>query len=194
MKKLILNQESHQYTLDGKNIPSVSDGLNHIYGAPPDCKNVRYGLKRGSWVHMACRMEYMGVLDHKELTDEQKNYIQVYNWFEDEHLGFNCIWEVPRYHKQYEYGFTPDIIDPDNRVIWDIKLSSKTVPTPQLMERYKMQMNAYCQGVKSWDRRAYKLMLVFLSEHSYRPVEVDIDPQLFRRFLGALDEIKGGLK
>ena len=175
---LEFDAKTHTYTLDGRQIPSVSEIIRfahrEVYEDPnPTLMDI--AADRGTRVHRACQE-----LDESGTTEADEDiagYINAYIKFREEH---RCLWlgieEVIHGDTAGgEFAGTLDrrgLLDGEN-VILDIKTSSKIMKKHQLL--YAMQMTAYWLGLMCYPNELpNKLVILHLkSDGTYKLIYVD---------------------
>ena len=137
--------ETHQYIVDGKEVPSVTTILNYMsdaeYGKIPQA-TLDQAARRGRLVH-----EYTELIDCDALPDEIEyevaGYLKAYKNFLRDYKPDWLLIEAPLYCEQYGYAGTVDrigMID-DELCIVDIK----TLASPTKMQKFTVsaQTTAY---------------------------------------------------
>lgn len=144
-KNLIYSHEKHEYSLDGIQIPSVSNVLNIL---APYSDFSTTGIGRGTSIHKYCELWDLGKLDIKKIKPEYKGYMGAWIKFKLSELDPNVCMSIenPICSETYRYGGTPD------RVIFYVKKSGGLIidiKTGQHnRKRTELQLNAYRQAVK----------------------------------------------
>jgi len=110
MDNFIFKKDTHQYFLNGVELPSVSKIISPL----ADFSNVSPELleRAGLWgqaVNDTCRMCYQGTLNEKSLDPLLTNPLEQFNeWRQKE--GIHIVnFEKPQYNKRLGYAGTPDI-------------------------------------------------------------------------------------
>ena len=131
--------EQHTYTLDGENIPSVSELTRflsrEIYG---DISQYRldHAAERGSIIHKAC--ENLDRFGDCEISEEYAPYIRAYMQFRTDYTPQYIAIEKPFASPSLRFAGTPDRIarmSDGRKAIIDLKSSSvvqKTLASAQL--------------------------------------------------------------
>jgi hypothetical protein len=109
MGELVFDPEKHLYTLDGQDLPSVTQILTatgfintQFYDA--------WSRDKGSMVHLVCHLDDTGELDEESLDQILIPYLDAYRQFK-EHTGFIAsASEVPLASERYRFAGTPDKI------------------------------------------------------------------------------------
>ena len=133
---LIFNAERHEYTLDGKVLPSVTTVLQDVgiidYSRIPR-ETRESALHRGRCVHVATQYDderYFGIcrqpLDEASIDPEHMPYVQTWRRFRREKKFRADLIEHRAWHPQYRYAGTLDRTGffedhPAFRVCLDIK-------------------------------------------------------------------------
>jgi len=124
---LVYNPETHEYSVDGKRPPSVTEileavGVSDHRFVPPEA------LKRGSDIHLACHYYVTGVLDMDTLHPDYVPYLTRFAEF-IETTGFQVeASEVPAYHEDYKFCGCPDLVGRMNGHTWLIDIKSNSSP------------------------------------------------------------------
>lgn len=127
------DRELHEYRIDGRLVPSVSEivgrmyDFSHVSGAV-----LSAAAHRGTMVHEACELWDRGCLDESTLDERLVPYLDGWKAFCADHL---VAWipeymETPMFHHDMLYGGTPDRVGMigDHLTIIDIKITAKISP------------------------------------------------------------------
>jgi hypothetical protein len=137
MDKLFLfNDERHEYTVDGKVIPSVTQilqdvGLIDLSAIPAD--RLEAAREFGIAVHSACELSDKGELDESTLDDNLVPYLEAWNKFKKDTHIFLLECERPFFSSTYGFAGTPDRIGMISLpTIIDIKSTAGLNPITEL--------------------------------------------------------------
>lgn len=160
------NENLHKYYLDGKEIPSVSEILNLLFGEynGDDYYGDDYYSDRGSRVHKAINImltSKYGLNWESLKTDEEDltgyiqaaekflkknkiepNYNDIYN--DDIHIEIPAYMETP-----FEIGFKPDLYYVRKNILFVVDWKTGGIPPKSWSgyHRYQIQMQAYLQAL-----------------------------------------------
>jgi len=171
---LEFNEERHEYTKDGKSVPSVTTALGVLdsyFGIPVAV--LQKASERGTKVHRAVELHLQRDLDELSLDTDIADYFYAYIKFERE-TGFRPAHsELRVYSEKFKYAGTLDLAGPDPKgskrdSLIDIKTSAQLMPTvgPQLAG-YE---NAYLEERKS-KKKLLRYGLLLKSDGSYELME-----------------------
>ena len=168
--------DSHQYFLDGVEIPSVTmclktAGLTRTYDGFHDAQ------LRGLHVHQACEWLDLNDLDWNSVYPAWLGYVKAYARFKDD-TGFQpTLIEYQSWHRQFLYAGTLDRVGQLNgkSVLADIKTGGQE-------DWHALQTAAYSLLVDKVDAR----IAIYLKEDGTYLVEKHTDAADIRTFLGAL--------
>ncbi len=124
MPELLLDEETHQYTLDGRRLIGVTEALSILddrYKVDP------WYLQRGSALHLATEYHDKGTLDPESVGDDIRGFFEAYLKFLRD-TGFKPIHSEQRLsHPKYFYAGKIDRIGVLNGepVIIDLKSGQK---------------------------------------------------------------------
>ena len=173
-------EDTHTYTLDGKEIPSVSEILRfaarEIY-KETDSFAMETAADRGKRVHKACEeLDYQGVTF---CSGDIEGYVKAYRNFLHEHdIKWDAI-EKPVYDEGTWYAGTIDragLLD-NQPVILDIKTTKKISGKHKLL--YSAQLTAYKYA---YTTNLYDTKLIILQLHedgTYKLIPIKDNPTVF---------------
>ena len=178
MAKLLFFDTGHKYTLDGEELPSVSEVTRFIsrevYGDIGQY-NLDRAAERGTAVHKAT--EILDKYGTVEISTDIEPYIKAYIMFRKEH---DCKWELieaARYDPDRRYAGTLDrlgTVDGDLAIV-DIKTTA--VISPAHKKIYTAALNLYRRMFP--EREIKKLLIVQLrKDGTYKLHRLDIDDSL----------------
>ena len=174
MAQLLFFDEGHKYTIDGEELPSVSELTRfisrEIYGDVGQF-NLDRAADRGTAVHKAT--ELLDKYGTVEIDEDIAPYLQAYIAFRKEH---KCEWQKIEYathHPENLYAGTLDRVGTvDGKlVVLDIKTSS-TIQKPL----YTAQLNLYR---KTLPGPIEQLVILHLKKDgTYKLIDIPIDDTL----------------
>lgn len=135
---------THQYLVDGKEVPGVTTILKAagLYNEDYFTEEAR---ARGSYVHTACLYYLQGDLDEESVKEEYRGYILAFKLFMSESeckpLIEQC--EVPLFSHIFRYAGTPDIpcMFKGRKSLIDIKTAAETPTTGVQLAGYVQLMD-----------------------------------------------------
>ena len=174
MAQLLFFDEGHKYTLDGEELPSVSELTRfisrEIYGDVGQF-NLDRAADRGTAVHKAT--ELLDKYGTVEIDEDISPYLKAYIAFRKEH---KCEWQKIEYathHPENLYAGTLDRVGAvDGKlVVLDIKTSS-TIQKPL----YTAQLNLYRKTLP--DPIEQLVILHLKKDGTYKLIDIPIDDTL----------------
>lgn len=157
MANLLFFDQGHKYTLDGEELPSVSEICRflsrEIYGDVSQY-HLDHAAERGTAIHKACEaLDKFGSVD---VQDDILPYVQAYLTFRKEHKAEWDKIEYTTYHKELGYAGTLDRLGKlDGKAsILDIK-TSYTIHNPMA----SAQLNLYR---KMMEANGYKVEALYI--------------------------------
>ena len=174
MAQLLFFDEGHKYTIDGEELPSVSELTRfisrEIYGDVGQF-NLDRAADRGTAVHKAT--ELLDKYGTAEIDEDIAPYLQAYIAFRKEH---KCEWQKIEYathHPENLYAGTLDRVGTiDGKlVVLDIKTSS-TIQKPL----YTAQLNLYRKMLP--DPIEQLVILHLKKDGTYKLIDMPIDDTL----------------
>lgn len=174
MAQLLFFDECHKYTLDGEELPSVSELTRfisrEIYGDVGQF-NLDRAADRGTAVHKAT--ELLDKYGTVEIDEDISPYLKAYIAFRKEH---KCEWQKIEYathHPESLYAGTLDRVGTvDGKlVVLDIKTSS-TIQKPL----YTAQLNLYRKMLP--DPIEQLVILHLKKDGTYKLIDIPIDDTL----------------
>ena len=174
MAQLLFFDECHKYTLDGEELPSVSQLTRfisrEIYGDVGQF-NLDRAAERGTAVHKAT--ELLDKYGKAEIDEDIAPYLQAYIAFRKEH---KCEWQKIEYathHPDNLYAGTLDRVGTiDGKlVVLDIKTSS-TIQKPL----YTAQLNLYRKMLP--DPIEQLVILHLKKDGTYKLIDIPIEDTL----------------
>lgn len=153
MNNFTFDKEKHEYQLDGKVLPSVSQ----IIGAASLLPTAFYlhdagtseAVLRGSYTHQATELHDKGTLDETSVCSQIRPYLEAYKAFRKESGFTPASTECRLYHPAYYYAGTIDRIGRLNTrlVLLDIKTGSPTQAITIQLAAYAELMTANKLGL-----------------------------------------------
>jgi hypothetical protein len=174
MAQLLFFDEGHKYTIDGEELPSVSELTRfisrEIYGDVGQF-NLDRAADRGTAVHKAT--ELLDKYGTAEIDEDISPYLKAYIAFRKEH---KCEWQKIEYathHPENLYAGTLDRVGTvDGKlVVLDIKTSS-TIQKPL----YTAQLNLYRKMLP--DPIEQLVILHLKKDGTYKLIDIPIDDTL----------------
>lgn len=167
MATLLFFDQGHKYTLDGREVPSVSELCRflsrEIYGEVVQWR-LDQAADRGSAVHKLC--EALDLYGKADVPDDLLPYLQAYLAFRREHQVTWTAVEKPLYHKTDRYAGTLDRIGTvdGQPAIVDLKTSYR-VQKPLALA----QLNLYRRMAEQDSPQEYSLYILHLrKDGTYR--------------------------
>lgn len=184
---LQFDQAQHQYTLDGRRLPSVTEVLApitaHEYRGV-DRETMDRAALLGKAVHKLIELDIVRTLDEDALDDALRPYLAQWRQFRDQ-SGFHAHFSEERmYSSKYGYAGTMDLFGTLNRKFTLIDLK-RTASVPRTAGP---QTAAYVQMIRenSFDLPAnIDRFALHLTPERWRLVPFN-DPNDLRVFLAAL--------
>lgn len=109
MGDLTFTAETHEYQLDGKKVPSVTQVLSEM-GFIDTRWFTEESRERGTLVHKLCELHDLGVLDEESVDPRLAGYLAAWKSFG---VKTEFVWtsvEKPLAHPLFRYAGTPDRI------------------------------------------------------------------------------------
>lgn len=178
MAKLLFFDTDHRYTLDGEELPSVSEVTRFIsrevYGDIGQY-NLDRAAERGTAVHKAT--EILDKYGTVEISTDIEPYIKAYISFRKEH---ECKWELieaPRYDPDRRYAGTLDRLGTVDGELAIVDIKTTAVISPAHKKIYTAALNLYRRMFP--EREINKLLIVQLrKDGTYKLHRLDIDDSL----------------
>lgn len=167
--ELAFDAERHEYRLDGKVLPSVTQVLAIINDFDSIPRAILENARdRGERLHAAINLYNRDDLDLESLDDETRDNVHAWARFLRESGAVVIASEQPVYHPTFRYAGTPDVVLEWNGriVVPDIKASFAVPRTvgaqcAAYAEAYSLQMNTkrperYCIHLKDGNYTAHR--------------------------------------
>ena len=182
MGELKFTEETHEYTLDGQRLPSVTEIMKFItdrkYETVTD-SILDIAKEKGTQVHMAC--EVYNKTGYAGINEEYKGYLTAYmKWIKDYKVDRTKIEsEVMVCNKILRYAGTVDLIY-DKHTIIDVKTCSELD-----VKTTAVQTSAYREALKlkGYDNLKEMYILWLGKDGNYKYVKLD---DKFNVFLSCL--------
>jgi CRISPR/Cas system-associated exonuclease Cas4 (RecB family) len=184
MSEIKFNAGNHQYILNGKIIPSVTEiiRLGGLISYNANTNNEWYML-RGKYLHQAIQLFLQDNLDRDALDPQLEPYLSGFEKFMSDTSMEIQGYEQPLYHSLYLYAGTPDIWGRLNgsTVVIDVKTGSPA-------KWHVLQLAAYAELLKASGTAITSGAILYLSKNSYKltPVSVGELQRGLSVFLSAL--------
>ena len=149
MGEIKFNEELHEYTIDGKKIPSVTEIMKFITDRKYDSVSesiLDVAKEKGTEVHLAC--EVYNKTGYAGISSEYQGYLDAYiKWVKDNNIDRTKIEsEIITYNKILKYAGTVDMIY-DRNIVIDIKTCSdldvKTTAVQTSAYREALKLKGY---------------------------------------------------
>ena len=178
MAKLLFFDTGHKYTLDGEELPSVSEVTRFIsrevYGDIGQY-NLDRAAERGTAVHKAT--EILDKYGTVEISTDIEPYIKAYIMFRKEH---DCKWELieaARYDPDRRYAGTLDRLGTVDGELAIVDIKTTAVISPAHKKIYTAALNLYRRMFP--ERKIKKLLILQLrKDETYKLHRLDIDDSL----------------
>lgn len=125
------DREKHEYTLNGKRLPSVTEVLGMLTDFSAIAPAVLEAARdRGERVHAAINAHNRGAFDYGE-DDQIARYVEQWQRYLDESKAVVIASEQPMYHAALKFAGTPDCVLQIGRrvVVPDVKATFAVPPT-----------------------------------------------------------------
>lgn len=167
------NAEPHEYRLDGRRLPSVTQVL-HGVGIIDTSFFVAGSANHGIHIHRICEWSDKGELDEATLDPHWWPYHEAWKDFRSKFSLEESNIETPLYHAEYGFAGTPDRYRPD--FILDIKSGAPAAWHALQTAAYKILTRCY----------AAKRFTVYLSAAGTWKLDEHKDKDDEKVFLAAL--------
>ena len=171
MAQLLFFDQGHRYTLDGEEVPSVSELCRfisrEIYGDVSQF-NLDRASDRGTRVHKAC--EALDVYEKVEVTDDIAPYVQSYLKFRQEHKIKWHMVEQSMAHQKERYAGTIDRYGEVDGIKALVDFKTSFIVHKRLA---LAQLNLYRWMVEDEGHAVEKQYILHLTKDGYRLVEIE---------------------
>lgn len=167
--------EQHEYFVNGKRVPCVSDIIS-VFGNDLEEGDdlelvIEAAAERGTTCHKVLEMLLRGLAP--EYPDEYEPYVDAIRLFLSEHRVQPIFIEQPIYSAKHNYAGTPDLLCflDDRLTLLDYKFVSQIAKT-----KVKAQLNAYCRAFEEQEIYPELMYAIqFLKDGTYRMYPVKYD-------------------
>lgn len=188
MSVLTFNEELHEYRLDGRRLPSVTEILRPLYG---DLRFVRedvleYKRALGVAVHKAVELHVKGGLIYSSLEGPVADYFAQYLEWEVE-SGFQPIGSEVRVHSALGYAGTVDLVGLINGKLYVPDLKCTAALSPAVALQVSAYRKAYAETMQVDERQISRAALrLTANKYHFHPYKPTNDASDFGAFLGLL--------
>lgn len=181
MEQLLFFDQGHKYTLDGDEVPSVSELCRflsrEVYGTVAQYTLDR-AAERGTKVHKAC--EALDVYGKVEVTDDISPYVQSYLKFRQEHdIKWNMV-ERSMANQKERYAGTIDRYGELDGVKALVDLKTTYTVHKRLAIA---QLNLYRWMIEAEGHHIEKQYILHLKKDGYKLVEIEKNDEVPRALL-----------
>jgi hypothetical protein len=179
---------AHRYTLDGRELPSVTlilRGLDDFSNVP--ARVLEKARDRGTRVHSACNLDVLGILDEATVDDEVAPYLAQFRKFLRESGFMPTLSECRVYDENLWYAGTPDLFgDLPGCIDVQIDIKSGAIPRSVGPQTAAYSCAMYKRtGLKT--RKRYTLKLEG-GKYSLIPLDSLADMDIFKHQLRKFKE------
>lgn len=171
MAQLLFFDQGHKYTLDGEEVPSVSELCRflsrEVYGTVAQYTLDR-AAERGTMVHKAC--EALDVYGKVEVTDDIAPYVQAYLKFRQEHEIKWSMVERSIAHQKERYAGTIDRYGELDGLKSLVDLKTSYTVHKRLAVA---QLNLYRWMIEEEGHPVEKQYILHLTKDGYKLVEIE---------------------
>ena len=200
--RIIFREETHEYFLDGKKVPSVTEVIPHFDFSRIDPEVLERSQEFGKAVHKATELYDLGTLNIDDLDPHLKGYLEAYIQFKKDFdfLPHKSEWIV--FSDAYKYAGTLDTMGTYKKRKGDVPrwclIDVKTgTPGPEV----ELQLSGYLIAAKDMDKKLFvkqgnvDLFCLVLMDGKYKVEEVEYNPCAFLSFLNTHNwRLKKGVK
>jgi hypothetical protein len=191
MARFEFDPAAHRYTLDGRELPSVTQilrGLDDFSNVP--ARVLEKARDRGSRVHAACNLDVLGILDENTVDDEVAPYLAQFRKFLRESGFTPTLTECRVYDERLWYAGTLDLFG-DLPGCIDVQIDIKSGAIPRSVGP---QTAAYSNGLyKRAGIMTRKRFVLKLEAGKYSLIQLDRADD-FGAFCHALQRFNEGEK
>jgi K+/H+ antiporter YhaU regulatory subunit KhtT len=173
IENLTFDEETHKYTFEGIEIPSVTQIITETHNALDNIPTsiLENASERGKAVHQA--IEFYNKYKFANIDEEHKLYFEAYKKWknENEKMIAQIESEIKVFHKIQYYAGTADMLitTADNqKIIVDIKTTANLD-----LNYVALQLSAYKEALESQNIKIDKLYVLWLKKdgtYEYREV------------------------
>lgn len=193
MHRIDFDEEKHEYYVNGILKPSVSQIISSVLdNGSPIPEYAWAAIEKGTYVHKAIKMWFMGKLDEDSIDESAKGYFNSFKkWYKKSGLKMELVEQI-LYNPAGDYCMTLDYASGDSCLI-DWK-------TGQIYAKYSAQLGGYADGYEIYSGKTVKKLScvqllkngIIAKEHIYDLGECVLDwrsiNRIYRKF-----KSKGGL-
>ena len=174
------NEEKHEYSYGGKQLPSVTTVIKEILNIEyPDY--AIYHATRGTYVHKAIELWFKGVLDFETVDEAVKPYLDSFIKFQEKAKIEPVILEERFADKNITFAGTVDIVG---------KVKGKTylfdIKTGQKQDSYNAQMAGYKKLLNDNDINIDGIYILDLKPTGCKVIKVENIEKYWGLFEGML--------
>jgi hypothetical protein len=174
------NEEKHEYSYGGKQLPSVTTVIKEILNIEyPDY--AIYHATRGTYVHKAIELWFKGVLDFETVDEAVKPYLDSFIKFQEKAKIEPVILEERFADKNISFAGTVDIVG---------KVKGKTylfdIKTGQKQDSYNAQMAGYKKLLNDNDINIDGIYILDLKPAGCKVIKVENIEKYWGLFEGML--------
>jgi hypothetical protein len=189
--QIVFKEDTHEYFVAGKRIPSVTEILDKVLFLPQQNIYTEESTLRGKAVHLACQFYDEKCLNEESIDPKIKPYFEAYKSFLNDYRPEWVEIEKRYYNKTYGYCGTIDRLGKcfKQLILTDLK-------SGMIKEKTEFQLNAYLRTNEEMFKNVDKISALHLmNTGKYKMIPCDISAKKFNEFLSALNVYKfwGGL-
>ena len=174
------NEEKHEYSYGGKQLPSVTTVIKKVLNIEyPDY--AIYHATRGTYVHKAIELWFKGVLDFETVDEAVKPYLDSFIKFQEKAKIEPVILEERFADKNISFAGTVDIVG---------KVKGKTylfdIKTGQKQDSYNVQMAGYKKLLNDNDINIDGIYILDLKPAGCKVIKVENIEKYWGLFEGML--------
>ena len=174
------NEEKHEYSYGGKQLPSVTTVIKKVLNIEyPDY--AIYHATRGTYVHKAIELWFKGVLDFETIDEAVKPYLDSFIKFQEKAKIEPVILEERFADKNISFAGTVDIVG---------KVKGKTylfdIKTGQKQDSYNVQMAGYKKLLNDNDINIDGIYILDLKPTGCKVIKVENIEKYWGLFEGML--------
>ena len=174
------NEEKHEYSYGGKQLPSVTTVIKEVLNITYP-EYAIYHATRGTFVHKAIELWFKGVLDFKTVDEAVKPYLDSFIKFQEKAKIEPVILEERFADKNISFAGTVDIVG---------KVKGKTylfdIKTGQKQDSYNAQMAGYKKLLNDNDINIDGIYILDLKPAGCKVIKVENIEKYWGLFEGML--------
>lgn len=154
MSEFYFDSEKHEYTLDGRIIPSVTQILADM-GFIDSTWFTEYARQRGDFVHRIIKWYCNSVLDDDSVDSLLMPYLDAWIQFVKDSKFHSISVEIPVFSEPYQFAGTPDHVGliNDMKCVLDVKTGAIDTVVGLQLAGYRL----LCGGISTHQRYALQL-------------------------------------